>query len=79
MNKKKSKKLMLSREVLRHLDPDNLTGVVGGTRSSSENCSIDCTGGGSAAHRTFCICPMCPDDTADCTGTGPIPTGPFAC
>ncbi|HSN86815.1 MAG TPA: hypothetical protein VL025_08660 [Thermoanaerobaculia bacterium] len=56
---KKVKKLSLNREVLRTVDPSDLTKVAGGLASSSDACSQLCTTGASAGNRTLCICPFC--------------------
>jgi len=59
---KKVRKLALSREVLRTVDPNDLAQAVGGLASSSDQCSTLCTSGASAANRTLCICPLCQTD-----------------
>ena len=59
---KKVKKLTVNREVLRTVDPNDLSQVAGGTQSSSENCSTLCTTGTSAGNRTYCFCPFCQSD-----------------
>lgn len=63
---KKVKKLSLNREVLRTVDPNELTKAVGGFQSSSEECSTLCTTGMSAGNRTLCICAQCPSDNPPC-------------
>ena len=56
---KKVKKLNLNREVLRTVDPNDLSKVAGGFASSSDECSTLCTTGASAANQTLCFCPFC--------------------
>jgi len=56
---KKVKKLSLNREVLRTVDPNDLTKAVGGLQSSSDQCTELCTTGASAVNRTLCFCPEC--------------------
>lgn len=56
---KKVKKLSLNREVLRTVDPNDLSKAVGGLQSSSDECSTLCTSGASQANQTLCFCPFC--------------------
>jgi hypothetical protein len=56
---KKVRKLSLSREVLRTVDPNDLAQAAGGFGSSSDQCSTRCTSGASAGNPTLCFCPYC--------------------
>ena len=60
MNKRR-KKLNLSRETLRNLSPENLSDAAGGFVSTSDQCSLQCTGDNCTGAGTLCICPQCLD------------------
>ena len=59
--KKRSKKLNLNRETLRNLSPENLSDAAGGFRSTTDQCSLQCTGEVCTGAGSVCICAHCPD------------------
>jgi len=73
--KKRRKKLSLNRETLRNLSPENLSGAAGGYNSTSDQCTLQCTGEYCTGGGSACICPLCPDITNGCDTTGPISAG----
>ena len=59
MKHKTARKLNLSREILRDLDPDNLKRAAGGVATTSENCTQLCTNTHSDGGQSFCHCAFC--------------------